>query len=61
MRTETQQLWYERQKSIRAAIRLKYSLMADAEINRVMDLEKKKFWKMVQQGVRPAPVKVLNG
>jgi hypothetical protein len=61
MRTEIQQLWHERAKSIRTAIRLKYSLMADAEINTLIDAERIKFFKLVQKGKRPDAVRVLHG
>jgi hypothetical protein len=60
MKTDTKRLWHERQKSIRMAIRLKYSLMADHEINTVLELEKKKFWECVHKGRKPAQVPIFN-
>lgn len=56
MRGAIEQAWAARLKSLRSAIRLKYSLQADEELNRVLDDEQKKFFKSVQQGKVPAPV-----
>lgn len=58
MRGQIQHLWHERQKTIRTAIRLKYSLLADQEIDKTIDVERKRFFKLVQKGVLPAPVKI---
>ena len=52
------QLWQARAKSIRAVIRLKYSLQADEELIRVLAAEKLRFFKSVQRGVVPAPIKL---
>ena len=53
MKGTVEQAWKNRLKVIRAAIRLKYSIDADNELNRVMDEEKKKFYKSVQMGRLP--------
>jgi hypothetical protein len=58
MRGDVEQRWANRLKSLRVAVRLKYSLMADEELNRLIDEEKRKFFKNVQLGVMPAPVNV---
>jgi hypothetical protein len=50
-------------KVIRTAIRLKHALAADNELNVVIDAERKKFYKAVQQGQLPAaldPAKVTG-
>lgn len=44
------QAWVNRQKIIKAAIRLKYSIDADNRINEIIDVEYKKFYKAVQEG-----------
>lgn len=64
MRGNVEQSWANRQKAIRAAIRLKYSIRADNELNVVLDEERKKFFKSVQQGQLPAPLdtkKLIDG
>jgi hypothetical protein len=63
MRGRIEQAWVNRLKVMRAAIRLKHSLAADEELNAVLDAEKKKFFKNVQQGKLPAAIdtsKVLD-
>jgi predicted DNA-binding transcriptional regulator AlpA len=63
MRGNIEQAWQNRRKVVSAAIRLKYSLLADNELNAVLDVERKKFYKKVQQGQLPAPLdtsKVLD-
>jgi len=44
------QAWVNRQKVIKAAVRLKYSIDADNKINEIIDEEYKKFYKAVQEG-----------
>jgi hypothetical protein len=44
------QSWANRQKVIRAAVRLKFSIDADNRLNEIIDEEYKKFYKSVQQG-----------
>ncbi len=56
MKGTAEQEWANRAKTIRAAVRLKYSLLADGEINRIMDDEKKKYFKQIMKGVLPAPL-----
>jgi len=56
MRGEIEQQLANRLKVLRAAIRLKHSIAADEELNRLLDEEKKKFLKQVQQGKLPAPL-----
>lgn len=64
MRGKIAQDWFKRAKVIRAAIRLKYTLMAEDEINTLLDAERKKFMKTAMQGQLPAPLdpkKALKG
>ena len=58
MRGNIEQAWANRLKVLRSAIRLKYSLMADEELNAVLDAEKKKFFKGVQGGKLPKAIDV---
>ena len=44
------QAWVNRQKVIKAAVRLKYSIDADNRLNELIDEEYKKFYKAVQDG-----------
>lgn len=44
------QAWANRQKVIKTAVRLKYSIDADNKINEILDAEYKKFYKAVQEG-----------
>ncbi len=44
------QAWQNRQKVIKAAVRLKYSIDADNKINEIIDAEYKKFYRAVQEG-----------
>lgn len=63
MKGRVEQEWANRVKILRAAIRLKYSLMADNELNERVDAEKRKFDKAVQDGrLLPAldPKKALD-
>jgi hypothetical protein len=62
-REKIEQAWANRQKVIRAAIRLRHSIAADNEINETIDVERRKFEAAVQRGVLPAPLdpKVLSG
>jgi hypothetical protein len=63
-RDKVLQGWANRQKVIRAAIRLKYSLLADNELNETIEAEAKKYFKSVQQGqlLEPLdPKKVIGG
>lgn len=64
MRGNIEQTWQNRQKAIRAAVRLKYAIMADNELNVLLDEERTKFFKSVQQGQLPAPIdtkKIIDG
>ena len=62
-RVKIEQDWANRAKIIRAAIRLKYSIMADNEINDTLKGELIKFEAAVQRGELPAPIdtKVIRG
>jgi hypothetical protein len=63
-RDKVLQGWANRQKVIRAAVRLKYALMADNELNDILQDEAKKYFKSVQQGQLPEPLdlkKVVDG
>jgi hypothetical protein len=42
--------WKNREKLIRAAIRLKHAIEADEEINRVLSAEQAKFSRAIQMG-----------
>lgn len=44
------QEWCNRLKVLRTAIRLKYSILADNELNAKIDEERKAFYKAVQHG-----------
>lgn len=64
MKGKVELAWQERAKVLRSAVRLKYSLLADREINERIDTEKQKFDRAVQNGRLPAPLDpkmVLNG
>lgn len=50
MKGKIEQAWANRLKILRTAIRLKYSLLADEELNIRRDQEYKKFYKAVQDG-----------
>jgi hypothetical protein len=63
-RDKVLQGWANRLKVIRAAVRLKYSLMADNELNEIIEAEAKKYFKSVQQGQLPEPLdlkKIVDG
>lgn len=63
-RDKVLQGWANRQKVIKAAVRLKYSLLADNELNEILQDEAKKYFKSVQQGQLPEPLdlkKVIGG
>lgn len=63
-RDKVLQGWANRQKVIRAAIRLKYALLADNEINETIDAEAKAYFKDVQEKRLPVPVdlrKLVDG
>ncbi len=49
-RSPIDQAWVNRQKVIKAAVRLKYSIDADNKLNEVIEEEYKKFYKAVQEG-----------
>lgn len=59
-RGSIEQAWVNRVKVLRAAIRLKYSILADNELNEVIDAERKKFYKSVQNGQLPTPIAVRS-
>ena len=64
MKGNIEQAWLNRLKILRTAIRLKYSLMADNELNIRRDEEYKKFYKAVQEGKLLPPLdpkKALDG
>jgi hypothetical protein len=56
MRGNVEQAWANRVKALRAAIRLKYSIMADNELNMRIDQEYKRFYKAVQEGKMLPPL-----
>ncbi len=56
MKGNVEQSWANRVKALRAAIRLKYSIMADNELNQRIDAEYKKFYKAVQEGKMLQPI-----
>lgn len=63
MKGKIEQAWANRLKVLRAAIRTKYAILADNELNWRRDEEYKKFYKSVQEGkVLPTldPKKVLD-
>jgi hypothetical protein len=55
-RFDVRQAWAARRKTITAAIRLRHSLAADAEIAAALRVEKEKFDRAVLQGYAPAPL-----
>ena len=59
-KTEIEQAWAGYQKALRARIRLKYALRADAEINREVAKAQLAFEKSVQKGILPAPADILK-
>ena len=56
MKGNVDQAWANRVKALRAAVRLKYSIMADNELNLRIDAEYKKFYKAVQEGRMLPPI-----
>lgn len=48
MKGKIEQAWANRLKVLRAAVRLKYSIMADNELNERIEYERRKFEKAVQ-------------
>lgn len=50
MKNRVDQAYANRIKVLRAAVRLKYSILADNELNVRIDEERKKFYKAVQEG-----------
>ena len=56
MRGNVDQAWANRLKVLRAAVRLKYSLLADNELNWRRDEEYKRFYKAVQDGKMLPPL-----
>ena len=64
MKTRVEQEWANRLKVIRNAVRLKYSLMADDELNQILDEQKKLYMKSVMKGELPEPLdikKLIDG
>lgn len=57
-RGSIEQGWLNRVKVLRTAIRLKHSIAADNELNEVLDAERKKYLKSVQQGELPTAIEV---
>lgn len=58
MRNKVDQAWQDRAKILRASIRMKHSLAADAEINVKVDDEKKRFYKAAQHGRLLSPTSI---
>ena len=58
MRTRVEQEWANRAKVIRNAVRLKYSLMADNELNHLLDEQRKLYMKSVLKGELPKALDV---
>lgn len=61
---KVRQAWLDRAKTLRAAIRLKHSLAADAEISEAIKSEEKRFFTAVQHGRLLSPLsieQVVNG
>jgi hypothetical protein len=56
VRGSIEQEWFKRAKVLRAAIRLKYALMAEDEINAALDAERKRYVKAVQKGQMPKAI-----
>lgn len=56
MRNKIDQAWQDRAKMIRAAIRMKHSLAADAEINEKLEAEKTRFYRAAQHGNLLSPL-----
>ena len=50
--------WVNRKKSIRSAVRLKYSLMADEELKARIPAEQRYYFKRAQEGVLLAPIHI---
>lgn len=57
-RTDFEQARANALKTVRAAIRLKHSLQADEELNRVLPEFEKKFTKSFQNGVLQDPIDI---
>lgn len=60
---DIEQAWANRSKTIRAAVRLRYSIMADNELKEVLPEERKKFDTQVKTGMLPEQLsirKILN-
>lgn len=57
-RTEFEQARANALKTVRAAIRLKHSLAADDELNRVLPEFEKQFTRSYQNGVLAAPLDI---
>ncbi len=55
---QIEQGWANRVKVLRAAIRLKHSIAADNEINEMIDAERKRYFKSVQNGKQPGPIAI---
>ncbi|PYM89368.1 MAG: hypothetical protein DME04_26485 [Candidatus Rokuibacteriota bacterium] len=58
LRVRLEMEWANRAKALRTLIRLKHSIAADNEINEVLAVEQKKFWKSIQLGHSPEPLNV---
>ena len=56
MRSAIDQAWANRLKILRTAVRTKYAICADNELNWRRDVEYKKFYKAVQQGKTLKPL-----
>ena len=59
-RTDIEQLWFKYRKALVAQIRMKYTLLAEDELNQALHAAKRAFDKQVQQGVMPAPPTVMG-
>ena len=53
-RSRIDQEWFKRRKVLIAAIRLKYALLAEDEINETLEAEQQEFYRLVGRGKLPA-------
>ena len=60
MKPKIELAWQDRAKTLRAAIRLKHSLAADAEINVRLTEERDRFYKAVQHGRLLSPLSIAQ-
>lgn len=60
MKTKVEQAWASRAKVIRTAIRLKHSIEADAEIEAVLEEERKRYMRNVLKGIMPPALDIAK-